>query len=124
MTLTHFLKKLTDLQTRHGVGIDYALFIVTRYREVLAEGRSSVNAAGEAVATAGQSVIFAGGTVVIAGAGDGGEEGRERQETRQREGAKGHDSSVSGLGRGSDCIARDPPSAKPRRPDGAPELVL
>lgn len=49
-----------------GVGIDYALFIVTRYRELLAEGHPTVEAAGHAVATAGQSVIFAGGTVVVA----------------------------------------------------------
>jgi RND superfamily putative drug exporter len=49
-----------------GVGIDYALFIVTRHREALSAGASVEDAAGEAVATAGQSVIFAGGTVVIA----------------------------------------------------------
>jgi putative drug exporter of the RND superfamily len=49
-----------------GVGIDYALFIVTRHREFLAEGRPVAEAAGRAVATAGQSVLFAAGTVVIA----------------------------------------------------------
>jgi RND superfamily putative drug exporter len=49
-----------------GVGIDYALFVVTRHREFLAEGLTIDDAAGRAVATAGQSVIFAGGTVVIA----------------------------------------------------------
>jgi len=49
-----------------GVGIDYALFIVTRYREFLAEGLSFEEAAGRACATAGQAVAFAGGTVVIA----------------------------------------------------------
>ncbi|MGI9641482.1 MAG: MMPL family transporter [Acidimicrobiia bacterium] len=49
-----------------GVGIDYALFILTRHREFLAEGRSVDDAAGRALATAGQSVLFAGGTVVIA----------------------------------------------------------
>jgi putative drug exporter of the RND superfamily len=49
-----------------GVGIDYALFLVTRHREFLAEGWSVEEAAGRAVATAGQAVIFAGGTVVIA----------------------------------------------------------
>ncbi len=49
-----------------GVGIDYALFLVTRHREFLARGFSVVDAAGRAVATSGQAVIFAGGTVVIA----------------------------------------------------------
>ena len=49
-----------------GVGIDYALFLVTRYREFLARGMSIEESVGRAVATAGKAVIFAGGTVVIA----------------------------------------------------------
>ena len=49
-----------------GVGIDYALFLVTRHREHLAQGMSIEESVGRAVATAGQAVIFAGGTVVIA----------------------------------------------------------
>jgi RND superfamily putative drug exporter len=49
-----------------GVGIDYALFIVTRHRQHLHEGMSVADAAGTAVATAGQAVLFAGTTVVIA----------------------------------------------------------
>jgi putative drug exporter of the RND superfamily len=49
-----------------GVGIDYALFIVTRYREFLARGMTVEESVGRAVATAGQAVVFAGGTVVIA----------------------------------------------------------
>jgi len=49
-----------------GVGIDYALFLVTRHREYLAQGMTIQESAGRAVATAGQAVIFAGGTVVIA----------------------------------------------------------
>ncbi len=49
-----------------GVGIDYALFLVTRHREFLARGMTVTESAGRAVATAGQAVIFAGGTVVIA----------------------------------------------------------
>jgi RND superfamily putative drug exporter len=49
-----------------GVGIDYALFIVTRYRAELRAGLTVADAAGRAVATAGQAVVFAGGTVVIA----------------------------------------------------------
>ena len=49
-----------------GVGIDYALFVVTRHRQHLHEGMSVEDAAGVANATAGQSVLFAGMTVVIA----------------------------------------------------------
>ena len=49
-----------------GVGIDYALFLVTRHREFLARGMTVEESVGRAVATAGQAVIFAGGTVVIA----------------------------------------------------------
>ena len=52
-----------------GVGIDYALFVVTRHRQHLHEGMSVEESAGTATATAGQSVLFAGTTVVIAIAG-------------------------------------------------------
>ncbi len=49
-----------------GVGIDYALFVVTRHREYLARGLSVEESVGRSVATAGLAVVFAGGTVVIA----------------------------------------------------------
>ncbi|MFJ4686334.1 MMPL family transporter [Streptomyces sp. NPDC088789] len=49
-----------------AVGIDYALFIVSRYRAELAEGRERQEAVGRAVGTAGSAVVFAGLTVVIA----------------------------------------------------------
>ena len=50
-----------------GVGIDYALFIVTRYREAYRRNGDDVESAvGEAMNTAGRAVIFAGITVVIA----------------------------------------------------------
>jgi RND superfamily putative drug exporter len=50
-----------------GVGIDYALFIVTRYREAYSANGGDVRAAvAEAMNTAGRAVIFAGITVVIA----------------------------------------------------------
>jgi RND superfamily putative drug exporter len=49
-----------------GVGIDYALFIVTRHRQLLHDGLTVEDAAGTANATAGQAVLFAGTTVVIA----------------------------------------------------------
>ncbi len=52
-----------------AVGIDYALFIVSRYRAEIAEGREREEAAGRAVGTAGSAVVFAGLTVVIALAG-------------------------------------------------------
>ena len=49
-----------------GAGIDYALFIVTRHRQNLAEGADVEDSIGRAIATAGQAVVFAGGTVIIA----------------------------------------------------------
>jgi putative drug exporter of the RND superfamily len=49
-----------------GVGIDYSLFIVTRFREARRGGASVVEAAGQASATAGSAVLFAGTSVVIA----------------------------------------------------------
>jgi putative drug exporter of the RND superfamily len=48
-----------------GVGIDYALFVLSRHREYLARGLAPDEAAARAVATAGRPVIFAGGTVVV-----------------------------------------------------------
>ncbi|MFE6166167.1 MMPL family transporter [Streptomyces sp. NPDC056486] len=50
-------------------GIDYALFIVSRYREERGKGHTPQEAAGLAVGTAGSAVVFAGLTVVIALAG-------------------------------------------------------
>lgn len=52
-----------------GVGIDYALFIVTRFREALADGRPARAAVVEAVTTSGRSVTVSGLTVVVALAG-------------------------------------------------------
>ncbi|MER6857612.1 MMPL family transporter [Streptomyces pilosus] len=49
-----------------GVGIDYALFIVTRHRRGLKRGLTVTEAAGNAVATTGRAVVFAGATVCIA----------------------------------------------------------
>ena len=48
-----------------GVGIDYSLFIVTRFRQLLHEGLSPRDAAAEAGASAGRAVLFAGLTVAI-----------------------------------------------------------
>jgi RND superfamily putative drug exporter len=52
-----------------AVGIDYALFIASRYRHEVHIGRTREEAAGRAVGTAGSAVVFAGLTVVIALAG-------------------------------------------------------
>ncbi|RKS76155.1 RND superfamily putative drug exporter [Actinomadura pelletieri DSM 43383] len=49
-----------------AVAIDYALFVVSRYREERAAGHEPREAAGLAVGTAGTAVVFAGLTVVIA----------------------------------------------------------
>ena len=49
-----------------GVGIDYALLIITRFREGLARGLGVEDSIVKASATAGRSVVFAGFTVVIA----------------------------------------------------------
>jgi RND superfamily putative drug exporter len=49
-----------------GVGIDYALLVLTRFRAALNAGKDRHDAVVEAVTTAGRSVIIAGGTVVIA----------------------------------------------------------
>ncbi len=61
-TLTPTLATMLGL----GVGIDYALFIVTRHREGLRRGLTVEEAAARAIATAGQAVLFAGSTVMVA----------------------------------------------------------
>jgi RND superfamily putative drug exporter len=52
-----------------GVGIDYSLFIVTRFRQLIHEGLDPADAAAEAGASAGRAVIFAGTTVAISVSG-------------------------------------------------------
>ncbi len=49
-----------------GVGIDYALFLLSRHREHLAAGVPVAESVGRSLATAGLAVVFAGGTVVVA----------------------------------------------------------
>uniref|UniRef100_UPI002FE192AF MMPL family transporter n=1 Tax=Corynebacterium nuruki TaxID=1032851 RepID=UPI002FE192AF len=49
-----------------AVGIDYALFIMSRFRDELRHGRSRPDAVGLAVGTAGSAVVFAGVTVIVA----------------------------------------------------------
>jgi RND superfamily putative drug exporter len=62
ITLAPILGALIGL----GVGIDYALFIVTRHRHGLEAGLSPREAAVMAIDTSGRAVLFAGGTVCIA----------------------------------------------------------
>jgi RND superfamily putative drug exporter len=49
-----------------GVGVDYALLVLTRFRSALDDGKDSRQAVIEAVGTAGRSVLIAGSTVIIA----------------------------------------------------------
>jgi RND superfamily putative drug exporter len=72
--LLYVLAGLTDINTITpilvsmiglGVGIDYSLFIVTRFRQLLHEGLSPQDAAAEAGSSAGRAVLFAGLTVAI-----------------------------------------------------------
>ena len=60
-TITPILAVMIGL----GVAIDYALFIVMRFRQELAKGKTPVEAAVTAGSTAGRAVIFAGITVAI-----------------------------------------------------------
>jgi putative drug exporter of the RND superfamily len=64
-TITPILVSMIGL----GVGIDYSLFIVTRFRQLLHDGLSPQEAAAEAGASAGRAVIFAGLTVAISVSG-------------------------------------------------------
>jgi putative drug exporter of the RND superfamily len=65
--LTHFntIVEILVPMIGLGVGIDYTLFIVTRFRQFLHDGLSPQDAAAAAGATAGRAVIFAGVTVAI-----------------------------------------------------------
>jgi RND superfamily putative drug exporter len=65
MTVADFAPMLGTL-IGLGVGIDYALFIVTRHRRGLKRGLSVTEAATGAVATTGRAVVFAGATVCVA----------------------------------------------------------
>ncbi|MBT2208907.1 MULTISPECIES: MMPL family transporter [Actinomadura] len=49
-----------------GVGIDYALFVVARYRNGIISGLTAEEAAVEAMNTSGRAIVFAGGTVAVA----------------------------------------------------------
>ena len=64
-TVTPILVSMIGL----GVGIDYSLFIVTRFRQLLHEGLSPQDAVAEAGASAGRAVLFAGLTVAISVSG-------------------------------------------------------
>jgi len=65
MNMASFTSQLASL-IGLGVGVDYALFIVSRYRQGLQAGKSPEEAAVTAVNTSGRAVVFAGITVCIA----------------------------------------------------------
>ncbi len=74
MTLGEVLRRVVDVpdwapataaMVGIGVGIDYALLIVTRYRTSLAAGQDPRRATSTAIATAGRAVLFAGITVIV-----------------------------------------------------------
>ena len=64
-TITPLLVSMIGL----GVGIDYSLFIVTRFRQLLHDGMAPADAAAEAGSSAGRAVLFAGLTVAISVSG-------------------------------------------------------
>ncbi|MHB8694139.1 MAG: MMPL family transporter, partial [Solirubrobacteraceae bacterium] len=65
MTIAPFSSQLA-LLIGLGVGVDYALFIVTRYRQAMLRGVPPVDAVAEAIDTSGRAVLFAGTIVCIA----------------------------------------------------------
>jgi RND superfamily putative drug exporter len=65
MNVATFATQLASLMVI-GVGVDYALFIVTRYRRNLLRGMSVADSIALAVDTSGRAVLFAGATVCIA----------------------------------------------------------
>ena len=95
-----------------GVGVDYALFIVTRHRRNLRRGMSVQDSIVTAINTSGRAVLFAGTTVCIAILGPH----RARRELLQRHG--GGDGARGRLhhGRVADPAAG---AAEPVRPEGA-----
>ena len=64
LTVPSFAPELAAL-VGLGVGIDYALFVVTRYRRALHAGATPEEAVATAMATSGRAVLFAGSTVVL-----------------------------------------------------------
>ena len=83
-TVTPILVSMIGL----GVGIDYSLFIVTRFRQLLHDGLEPRDAAAEAGASAGRAVLFAGLTVAISVTGPRVLRARLRDEARDRERAR------------------------------------
>jgi uncharacterized membrane protein YdfJ with MMPL/SSD domain len=61
-TVAHTLAVMIGL----GVGIDYALFLITKHQEQLAGGADVLDSIADTVASSGSAIVFAGGTVVIA----------------------------------------------------------
>jgi putative drug exporter of the RND superfamily len=107
-----------------GVGIDYALFIVTRYRQGLHDGMEPGDAIATAITTSGRAVLLAGSTVVIALVGMF-VMGLSFINPRRRDRPQGHDQPCClrpALGRVRPWLQRSPdrrrPPAPARRPGG------
>ncbi len=64
MDMPSFVTSITGM-IGLGVGIDYVLFIVTRYKDELHEGKNPHDATVRSITTAGRAVVFAGCTVII-----------------------------------------------------------
>ena len=109
-TITPLLVSMIGL----GVGIDYSLFIVTRFRQLLHEGLSPADAAAEAGASAGRAVIFAGLTVAISVTGPRVLRPRLRDQARDRQRARraddGADRELAAAGCPAAARAQDRPA--------------
>ncbi len=90
-----------------GVGIDYALFLVTKHKDQLEEGVEPHDSIARATASSGSAIVFAGGTVVIAllCARRGGDPARERARPR---GCGGRDRGRARLDLAAACDPRAP----------------
>ena len=107
-----------------GVGIDYALFIVTRYRQGLAEGATRATRSSRSLDTSGRAVLFAGCTVVISLLGMFllGVLVRLRPRPRRHRGRAAGDGRVADAAAGPARLRRpgDRPAAHPRVPHSRP----
>ena len=93
-----------------GVGIDYTLFIVTRFRQMLHDGLEPRDAAAAAGATAGRAVIFAGVTVAISVTGPGADRHRLHHQARHRQRAgRAHGGAAGELAAAGGAVVAGPP---------------
>ncbi|MGE5675080.1 MAG: MMPL family transporter [Mycobacterium leprae] len=62
---SHFLVPTMITMIGMGVGVDYSLFLVSRFREELAAGKDRAEAVRTTIATSGKSILFSGATVLV-----------------------------------------------------------